>query len=76
MSKPRNRIDGRLEKLHKIELATLAVDDQDWDYLVSKLGYGGRDRFWRSVIENLRPALSKAAQELKRDLSDLEAPKR
>jgi hypothetical protein len=50
-------IEGRLSRLHRIEHAMKAVDDQDWDYLKSKLGDGGRDRFWKEVIRDLRVAL-------------------
>jgi hypothetical protein len=36
-----------------------AVDNQDWDYLLNtKLGYGGRDRFWREVLTEMRAALA------------------
>lgn len=43
----------------KDEVATIlnalaAVDQEDLDYLASKLGFGGRDQFWHSVIKELR----------------------
>lgn len=34
--------------------ALAAVDDKDLDYLLSRLGDCGRDRFWKDVIGNLR----------------------
>lgn len=35
--------------------ALSAVDEQDLDFLLSRLGDGGRDRFWKQVIADLRP---------------------
>ncbi len=36
-----------------------AVDNQDWDYLLkTALGYGGRDKFWRAVLTEMRAALA------------------
>lgn len=37
------------------------VGADDWHYLLGKLGWGGRDRFWRAVFEELRPALANSA---------------
>jgi hypothetical protein len=37
-----------------------AVDNQDWDFLFSKIGWGGRERFWRLVLEETRTALQGA----------------
>lgn len=34
--------------------ALSAVDDKDLDYLLSRLGDGGRDKFWKDVIGSLR----------------------
>lgn len=34
------------------------VDDQDWEYLLSRIGDGGRDRFWKTVIADIRGALA------------------
>jgi len=33
------------------------IDDFDWQFLLSKLGDGGRDRFWKSRIAAIRAAL-------------------
>lgn len=33
------------------------ADGMDWDYLDSRLGQGGRDKFWRAVFAEFRAAL-------------------
>lgn len=34
-----------------------AVDDQDWQYLASLIPDGGRGRFWKAVLGEMRAAL-------------------
>lgn len=34
-----------------------AVDDQDWEFLLSLIPDGGRGRFWKAVFAELRPLL-------------------
>lgn len=34
-----------------------AVDDEDWQFIMSKLGNGGRGRFWKAVLTEVRGAL-------------------
>ena len=38
------------------------VDDHDWNYLLSTLGYGGRARFWHAVFVEARAALANPTQ--------------
>ena len=57
---PLKEIERRLNKLHRIEEIFCCADDQDWEYLLSRIGDGGRDRFWKSIITDLRPALKNA----------------
>lgn len=35
-----------------------AVDGQDWDYLFSVIPDGGRGRFWKAVLTEMRTALT------------------
>jgi hypothetical protein len=50
-------IDRRLRKLYAVEFSLRSVDDQDWDFLLGQLGDGGRGRFWKAVVGELRAAL-------------------
>ncbi len=57
-------IDGRLAALEARDdvIASLrrpwrAVDDQDWQYIASIIPDGGRGRFWKSVLAEMRAAL-------------------
>ena len=34
------------------------VDDQDWQYIASVIPDGGRGRFWKQVLAEMRAALS------------------
>lgn len=36
------------------------VDDADWEWLLTHLGFSGHGRFWREVFTKLRPAIAKA----------------
>ena len=38
--------------------ALSAVDEKDLDYLLSRLGDGGRDKFLASVISKIRPVFN------------------
>lgn len=38
-----------------------AVDGMDWEYLFSTIGWGGRDRFWREVLTEMRAELAQSA---------------
>lgn len=38
--------------------ALSAVDEKDLDYLLSRLGDGGRDQFWKTVVAELRPVFA------------------
>lgn len=53
-SAPAGAIDDAISLRHPWR----AVDGQDWEYLFSKLGYGGRDKFWRAVLSEMRAALT------------------
>lgn len=39
-----------------------AVDAQDWQYLVSVIPDGGRGRFWKAVLGEMRAALENRAE--------------
>jgi hypothetical protein len=54
-----NEINYHLNKLQDIQNALVFADYEDWEYLVSKLGDGGRDKFWKVQIQELRMALAK-----------------
>ncbi len=54
-----HRIERRLGRFWEVEQAMRSVDNQDWEYLLGLLGEGGRDRFWKEVLRDLRKALSK-----------------
>jgi hypothetical protein len=50
-----------MDEVATILNALSAADEQDFDYLASRLGDGGRDRFWKAVISYLRPVFSEPA---------------
>lgn len=45
-------------RLRALRRAFRAVDDQDWQYIVSVIPDGGRGRFWKAVLGEARAALS------------------
>jgi hypothetical protein len=66
MNKPETPTEARqmpvTYKMLENDIAALrrpwrAVDDQDWNYIMSVIGDGGRDRFWKAVLTEMRTAL-------------------
>jgi hypothetical protein len=58
LKKAADEIEQLRRDLHAIKFALRSVDDQDWDFLLGQLGDGGRGRFWKTVVNELRPALA------------------
>lgn len=54
---PEALIDALVEETERLRHPWRAVDDMDWDFIMSTLGYGGRERFWRAVLTEMRDAL-------------------
>jgi hypothetical protein len=48
-------------EVERLRLPWRAVDGMDWEYIFSSIGYGGRDRFWRAVLTEMRANLAHAA---------------
>lgn len=48
--------ERRFLRLDAFEAALVNVDEQDWQYILSALGDGGRDRFWKEVLGKLKAA--------------------
>ena len=52
------QITGELVKDNeRLRAPWRAVDAVDWDYVMGSLGHGGRDRFWKEVLTEMRRAL-------------------
>jgi len=47
-------------EIERLRTPFRSVDNQDWEYLLNEhaLGDGGRDRFWKTVLREMRDALS------------------
>ena len=53
-------LDRRLQENVALRAPWRAVDAMDWEYIMSALGDGGRDRFWKAVLAEMRAALPSA----------------
>ena len=51
-----------LAEVDRLRAPFRAADDQDWEYLLSLLDDGGRGRFWKAVIAEIRSALKPERQ--------------
>lgn len=45
------------QKFMALRMPFACVDEQDWDYILGAIGDGGRDRFWKVVLTQMRDAL-------------------
>jgi hypothetical protein len=54
----RERFNALRARVERLEGAWQNVDDQDWEYLLSLIGDGGRARFWKDVFAKWRTALT------------------
>lgn len=55
-----NELTAARARIAALDGAFRCVDDQDWEYLLSQIGHGGRDRFWREVLSDARAVLHEA----------------
>jgi hypothetical protein len=62
---------ANLVKMHKdnerLRKPWRAVDDRDWQYIASIIPDGGRGRFWKSVLAEMRAALSSRQEQKELD---------
>ena len=47
------------DKFMALRLPFAACDNQDWEYILGAIGDGGRDRFWKEVLRQMRAALER-----------------
>lgn len=50
-------LEATIQEISDLRHSFRAVDDEDWDYLLSTLSLGGRGRFWKAVLTEARAAL-------------------
>lgn len=50
-------IGAKNNEIAKLRRPYRAVDGEDWDFIMGILGDGGRGRFWKAVLTEVRAAL-------------------
>jgi hypothetical protein len=45
------------DEIERLRLPFRAADNEDWAFLMERLGDGGRGRFWKAVFTEFRAAM-------------------